>query len=90
MGGLAVDLSQQDATPLLRPLPALELGGGRVFTGFRSLIRVKISAVRYCRRGPTPGPMDGIEVGQSPNPCTPLAITTIAGGSIEVEQGERT
>ena len=70
--------------------PPLSWGGRRVFTGFRSLIRVKISPVRYCRRGPTPGLMDGIEVGQSSNPCTPLAITTIAGGSIEVEQGERT
>ena len=70
--------------------PPLELGGVWVFTGFRSLIRVKISAVRYCRRGSTPGPMDGIEVDQSPNPCAPLAITTIAGGSIEVDQGERT
>ena len=34
--------------------------------------------------------MNGIDVGQSPNACTPLAITTISGGFIEVDQGERT
>jgi hypothetical protein len=62
-------------------------GGGWVFIWLRSQVRVKMAALRYCRRWPTPGPMVGIDVGQRPNRCTPLAITTVPGEFVQVVEG---